>query len=330
LRSTPRAIAAVGLGLAALLAFPRALRAEAPDLGNEPYEYNYVFPIWGDKLASRGIRFPLPFGVGLNYAYIRQDIEISGVQIAVNDREYVDLSNIVKFDEVKSTVMGLGGRFDLWVLPFLNIYGLGTYAIDADTDVSLAEPFPLHAGASQSGYGGGFGLTGAFGFWGIFATMDANWTWNKMEKLDSAVRTFLLAPRVGKRFKIGGPVALAAWVGAMRQAIEVDTSGSISLSDTIGEPSDAFQEKLENWYGALPPGQKVIVGDLVDRLQNRGDTIIHYKLDKKIADPWNMLLGMEMDLGQVVQLRTEFGFIGRTQLIMGLNYRFGLIPHAGK
>jgi hypothetical protein len=302
-------------------------RADSPEMGGQPYEYKYFFPILGDKAARRGIRFPLPFGLGINYAVIQQDINISDVAIAVNDSEYVDLSKIVKFERVRSNVIGLNARADLWVLPFLNIYGLGLYGIDADTDVTLSEPFAFNAGASQTSYGGGFGVTGAYGIAGFFLTLDANWTWNKVENLDSPVKTFLLTPRVGKRFRIGPTVLVSAWVGAMRQQIESDTSGSMNLSDAIGEPPDEFKEKVRGWYEELGPVKQAAVEGIYNKLQERGDTIVHYKLDKELSDPWNMLIGAEADFSERVQLRMEVGFIGRTQLILGASYRFGLIPN---
>jgi len=309
-----------------LLAMPETARADAPDGFNEPYEYNYKFPLWGKKLASRGLKFPLPFGIGLNYLSINQDVNIDGVEIAVNDSEYVNLDEIVKFEKVRSSVQGIGARFDLWVFPFLNVYGLASYAANVDTEVVLAQPFKLRAGAAQSGYGGGFGVTGAFGVFGFFVTMDANWTWQNMEKLDTLVRTFLLTPRIGKKFYLSPSVSIAPWVGAMRQEIAAETSGSILLSETIGEPSDSFKAKVGEWYGNLSPGQQAVVGAVAGRLQEREDPVIHYRLDKALADPWNMLLGFEVDLHQRVQMRMEYGFLGRSQLLLGINYRFGLIP----
>src|SRR6478609_4100755 len=310
-----------------MLALPGTAHAQgAPDLGNPPYKYNYVFPFWGKRLAARGLTFPLPFGIGLNYAYAKQGVDITGVNIAVNDGPYRDLSGIVKFDHVTSNVKVGTLRFDLWLLPFLNVYGLGSYVIDSDTDVLLAEPFPLRAGASQSGYGGGFGATVAFGFYGFFGVVDANLAWNKMEKLGAPVRSFLLTPRVGKRFQIGPSVSLAAWVGAMRQAIEADTEGSISLKDAIGAPAGSFESKVASWYNALPGGQQAGVSQLVGGVTGPAasrDPIIHYKLDKALTDPWNLLIGAEVDLHRRVQMRMEYGFLGRTQLIMGICYRFG-------
>lgn len=313
------------LALFALLGAPRAARADAMDLGNKPYQWDYLFPIFGHKLASKGIKFPLPFGIGINYAVINQDINIKNMQLAVNDSQWVDLSKVIKFDRVRSSVKGLSTRLDLWVFPFLNVYGLATWGIDTDTDVSISQPFKLNAGASQGAYGGGFGTTAAFGAFGIFGTVDMNFTWNKVEALDKAVFGFLLTPRFGKRFKIGKNVWWTGWVGAMRQRITAGTVGAIKLDEVIGEPSDSFKGKVKSWYDGLDRAGQAVVGGIYDRLQNNPSPTIHYKLDKEIADPWNMLLGMEADLDQRVQFRTEVGFIGRTQIILGVNYRFELI-----
>ncbi|HET7543223.1 MAG TPA: hypothetical protein VFK05_25290 [Polyangiaceae bacterium] len=304
------------------MALPGTAHAQgAPDLGNPPYQYNYLFPFWGKRLAARGLTFPRPFGIGLNYAYAKQSVDITGVNIAVNDGPYRNLDNIVKFDRVTSNVMVGNLRFDLWLLPFLNVYALGTYVIDSDTDVLLAEPFPLRAGAAQSGYGGGFGATAAFSFWGVFAVLDMNLAWTKVEKLDKPVRTFLLTPRLGKRVALGRNVWLAAWVGAMRQSITADTQGSISLKDTIGGSPDSFASKIGSYYARS--GQQA-AGDLVRAGNQDRDPTIHYKLDKSLSDPWNLLIGAEIDLHRRLQMRMEYGFIGRTQLIMGFTYRFNM------
>jgi hypothetical protein len=327
-RSWVKALCVSAIFAGLLLALPRAARAQgAPDLGNAPYKYNYQFPLLGKKLASRGISFPLPIGIGLNYAYAKQSVDITDVNIAVNDRDYHDLSNIVKFDQVTSTVKVVNGRLDLWVLPFLNVYGLGTYVADSDTDVLLSSPFPLRSGASQTGYGGGFGTTAAFSFWGFFGVLDMNLTWNQMEKLAAPVRSFLLTPRVGKRFRLGRSVWLSTWVGAMRAAIEANTEGSIALKDAIGAPEGSFESKVGNWYNRLPQDERDAATGLKNDLTGDDaprDPVIHYKLNKSLTDPWNMLIGAEIDLHKRVQMRMEYGFLGRTQLIMGICYRFNM------
>jgi hypothetical protein len=305
-----------------------AAAQNAPDAGGKPYEWNYRLPFWGNKLAERGIAFPLPWGVGLNYAFIDQPVVISDLAIAVNDGEFVNLDQIVQFDHVDSLVHGINARLDVWLFPFLNVYGLANYAIKANTDVALAEPFPLNAGATQPGGGGGFGTTVAGGAFGFFGTVDLNWTRNKMQLLDEPVNTLLVTPRVGRRVFRVGKYELTAWLGAMFQRIGVETRGQIRLSEAIGEPSDEFQDKLDAWYDGLSPPAQAAVGAIVEELRDAlgEDPVVRYKLDKRVARPWNMVAGAQLELSENWQLRVEVGFIKRTQVIAGLNYRFGWFP----
>ena len=78
-----------------------------------------------------------------------------------------------------------------------------------------------------------------------------------------------------------------------------------------------------DWYDGLPPGRQAVVRALVEQIQAGGDPVIHYDLDKAVAYRWNMLIGTEIGLTREWRIRAEVGFIHRTQLIIGLNYRFG-------
>lgn len=320
----PHRAVCIALATLGLLALPITAFAQAPDVTGTPGTWPYTFPLMGHKLAERGMRFPLPFGVGLNYVYVDQPIDISRVAVGVDDGEMVDLSNFIVFDELNSTVHAANFRADLWVLPFLNVYGMGNYIPQANTQVSIAAPFSFDAGAKQSGYGGGFGFTGAAGVWGFFGTIDVNWTWNKLQKIALPVGTFLLTPRVGRNFgKLAG-IEWIFWVGAMRQKVESKTRGEIRLSDAVSSAADgSFQQRLRDWYDDLPVGQQILVERFVERIGDRGDPVIHYDLDKAIAYPWNVLVGTEIGLSDAWRLRAEVGFIQRTQVVLGINYRFG-------
>src|SRR5688572_32082179 len=76
--------------------------AQAPDAGHDAIEWDYMFPLLGDKVAERGIKLPLPFGLGINYAFADQPIEISRVAVGVNDGEMVDLPFAIVFVELNS------------------------------------------------------------------------------------------------------------------------------------------------------------------------------------------------------------------------------------
>ena len=247
------------------------MRSRRPP-GTSRRKWPYAFPLFGDKVSEQGIKMPLPFGIGVNYAYANQPIEISRIAVAVNDGEYVDLSELIKFDELSSTAHLMNLRADLWLLPFMNVYGMANYIVESQTSVSIVEPFAFDAGATQQGAGGGFGMTFAGGIWGLFATLDLNWTWNKMENLNDPVPTFLLTPRIGQNLgKVGG-VEFIVWGGAMRQRIASETKGSINLRDAVGGAADgSFQEDLQTWYEGLPPGQQAIVGGIVGRIDGERD-----------------------------------------------------------
>jgi hypothetical protein len=315
-----------GLLAASAPAAPLAAQS-APEAGQPPRDWPYRLPLGGQKLAERGIAFPLPWGVGLNYIWLDQPITIKDLAIAINDGEFHNLDEIVAFDSVNAAAHGVNLRTDLWVLPVLNVYGLFNYIAQAKTDVSLSEPFPLTAGAVQNGLGGGLGATLAGGWWGFFGTLDFNWTRNRMEKLEVPVDTLLTSIRVGHRIVRIGKWDLTGWLGTMYQRIGVATRGSIGLNEAIGEPSDEFRDKVDGWYDDLPPGRQAIVGAAVDELRETlgDDPVIRYKLDKRVSAPWNMLVGAQLEINEHWQLRTEVGFIQRTQVLLGFNYRFGLL-----
>jgi hypothetical protein len=328
--SAVKRLAFMLLALGVTLAPSRLAHAtEAPDGGNEPYEWNYIFPLWGKDLAKKGIKFSYPFGIGVTYFEAIQPIDVKNLEVAINDGDFVDVSRFVKFESLDSNVQGANARFDLWVLPFLNVYGLANWLISTEGDAVLSKPFPLRAGSTQTGYGGGFGVTGAFGFFGFFGAVDANFTWNQLSNLESPVRTFVFAPRIGKRFSLSKTVAMSGWIGAMRQDVQADTSGSLRLSEAVGDKNEGTVEgEIANWYRGLDASDQASVSAFGGRFPTTGgdrDPVIHYKLDKALAHPWNGLIGMDVDVDRRFQIRTELGFFGRTQMLVGVNYRFGFI-----
>jgi len=314
---------ALGVGFCGIV---RTAQAQvAPDGGHKAYEWDHMFPIWGKRLAARGMTFPKPWGVGANYAYADQQVLITDVNVAVNDGDFVNLDDVLVFDSVRSQVHVTNLRGDLWLFPFLNVYLLGNYVIESQTQTTISEPFAFQAGANQPGAGGGFGTTLAFGFAGFFGTLDLNFTWNKMEKLADPVSTILFTPRVGRNFGKVGPVNLTLWVGAMRQQIGSSTLGAIRLRDTISGPSDEFLGQVQDWYDGLGPVRQAAFEQLVEGLQGV-DPTIHYRLEKHLAHQWNMTIGTDIGLTDNFFVRMEVGFIERTQFIGGINYRFDGMP----
>ena len=117
------------------------------------------------------------------------------------------------------------------------------------------------------------------------------------------------------------------WVGTMFQSLKTGTSGSINLADVLPPGVDTLFNNYQStpWYQGLTPAQKTLVDNFVQRLQGRLDTtVVNYSLNKKLADPWNVVLGGTFDVGRHWGLRAEFGFIGRKSFLWMANYRIGL------
>ena len=79
----------------------------------------------------------------------------------------------------------------------------------------------------------------------------------------------------------------------------------------------------------LPPAQRVVVKQIIDKLEDMangidiGEASIDYKLDKRVADPVNIIMGTQYQFNKRWILRSELGVFGkRSQFLLNLNYRF--------
>lgn len=204
----------------------------------------------------------------------------------------------------------------------------------------------------------GFGFTPTIGVGGGFLALDMNWAWTDVPQLSKPARSFVFGPRLGKNFKLKDPRrTIAVWVGGFRVNISSGTDGSIALSEVL--PADQLgskvdqgiqkvgdaQQQVDAWWASLTPAQQqnpvnkakydaantVLsrAGEILASADNAINTItnstVQYSLDKRPKDPWNFIVGSQFQLNKNWMLRAEYGFLGsRTQVILGVQYRFGL------
>ena len=320
-------------GIAVLLV-PLSAVAQNPDLVLTPAErdsvlkqYDQIFPIWGRKAVERGFDMPTPLGFNVGWFGATQDIIISDLAIGFNAP--AEPASFIKFEKAESKINNWNARTDLWVFPFLNLYlmvGTG----DGHTTVHVAEPVKFTTTADFKGSNIGLGVTGAFGFRRSFVVGDFNHQWGFSSLLENPVPVNVFSARVGRAFRIGDRskrMKATAWVGTMFQNMQNSTVGSIKLSEVIPSGTDSLFNNYQSsaWYQALSAREKALVDNFVGRLQGGLDTsVVNFTLSKRMADPWNMLLGGTFDIGQHWGLRAEFGFIGRRSAFLMGNYRIAL------
>ena len=300
-------------------------------------EYKYTFPILGQGAYKKGFDIPYPAGLMANYMWMKQNLIFENMQLGLKtDNIDIPLTDVdfIKFGENTNTSYAYNVRPDLWVLPFLNVYGIFGGG-QSRTEVNLTAPFPLYSNVEQGLTTAGFGVMGAGGIGPVWFSVDANWTWSKPELLDRPVRVNVLGIRLGHTFvfKNKPQSNIALWVGAMRMEMNSDTKGEIKLIDAL--PPETWERKDEivtnyyDWYEnvATIPQKKVadqVLTPIVERIdQADGNSIIRYGMDKQVKEVWNGTLGIQYQLNKRWMVRSEGGIIGnRKSFLISVNYRF--------
>lgn len=131
-------------------------------------KYPFILPIFGEYVYGKGFDIPYPIGIMMNYFYAEQDILIPDVAVGFSDGilpevPLTDVTRLIEFSKVNAQATSINVRPDVWVLPFLNVYGILGKAW-AKTEVELSYPFKMTALAELEGSSFGVGTTFASGF----------------------------------------------------------------------------------------------------------------------------------------------------------------------
>jgi len=237
-------------------------------------EYPYSLPILGAKATKAGYNLPYSAGFSLNYFWQQSDLIIDNLNVGFNNGPMYNLDGVVRFDKAVATAGALTLRPDVWVFPFLNVYGIIGKA-QASTDIGFGIWVPDSSNTDRQITSGkttvefntstyGFGITPTIGVGGGFFALDMNWAWTDVPQLDKPAHSFVFGPRLGKNFKLNKPEkTIAIWVGGFRVKISSGTSGSLALADVLpvdqlGSKVDQgiqkvgdYQKQVDTWWAAL-------------------------------------------------------------------------------
>jgi len=143
-----------------------------------------ALPFLGDEARKRGIELPEPFGIGLVYYHLDRAIEISDVRVGRNGAKPASVSDFAQLGS-QARVDNINVKFDVWLLPFLNLYAIAGYVDnESTTNIDVTLP-PLAPGGNPrtfqfavpthiEGSVGGLGLTLAGGYGPFLFACDVN------------------------------------------------------------------------------------------------------------------------------------------------------------
>mgnify|MGYP001828496853 CR=1 FL=1 len=256
--------------------------------------WSNFLPFLGQAACELGYVLPRPFGVSGGYMHQDQPFDVGDIFINGVD---VKSPGVAVVDEVQNEESTYTLRFDAWILPFWNVYGiLGRTNGQADgpLKIDLQPVFPLICSRpgnsclvdttfnlSYEADVRGLGTTIAGGYKDFFGMLDMNWTEADLDisLTDASARVY--SSRIGWNGKLGGFTGVL-WVGVMYQ----------DISQTLDLPLDIGEETL-----------------LVS-------------IDQSTQAAYNWLLGGQWDINRSVSVLAEFGFGKRKSQMLNLTWRF--------
>jgi hypothetical protein len=281
----------------------------------------------GEKIRKMGFDIPYPNGISFTYGHSNQDILLSNAFIGFDPQELLPIDGIARFSRISSDVNVYTARYDFWLLPFLNIYGIGG-SIDAQTKVELGLPFEMQFNTKRNrGITGGWGavLGGAVG--PMILSANYGMVWTKMKNLDQANVTKIFGARTGYLFRFRNPERnLAVLVGAQYLGINKYGSGDLSLISTSDK--DKALDGLNGWYDNLTDREQEVLEPLytgvANWLSDEKPVDLYYEFDKALISPWSMNVGFNYQINKRYTLTGLYNFGNTTQIIVSLGYRFGI------
>jgi hypothetical protein len=257
-------------------------------------------PIWGGEAEARGHRVPLPFGVGFTYYDARQPVDVTDLKLGAGIGPPQSSKFVKVGDPITSWQQNFSGRFDIWIFPFFNIYGVagytrgntkGTVTITSPVFGLLNQDLPLFAEFHGPTVGAGATLAGGFRLteWRdlhAFMVGDVNHTVTYLSFKNQSLishtnpRATVAAIRSGFRGEVTESISLSIWAGAMYQRIQEEVAGSVA-------------------------GRS-----------------IEFVIDQRAASPWNTLIGGLIEVGRHFNVVIEGGVGPRSSILSGAAFRF--------
>jgi hypothetical protein len=252
-------------------------------------------PIWGKAARDKGFDLPLPLGLGLTYSYIHQNMVVS--DLVVEGRPIAGLT----FKDAPTTTHTGVFRADVWVFPFLNIYGLvGQTSGTTQPVVVFPNGQVVKSDVSYNRFSYGGGLTLAGGYKAFFLTIDANYTTGPIVSSqngqigDKPIESFTFAPRLGMLISSGGRLGTGSiWIGGMCLKATSEIRDSIDLSN------------------------RPALSNLIDR------EALNFSIHVQPKDQWNLVLGGNWQFNKRWSATAELGGVfDRFHVITAVMWRF--------
>lgn len=266
-------------------------------------------PLFGKKAKKSNRTFPLPFGVGFNSIYYDQSYEARGLRLTSDSTDITaradSLYQNTSAYEMKGTI-----RPNVWLFPFLNVYGIFGYTkgvispnlvvpyivlenVPIFDSLIVDTTFQIHDDIGYVGPTYGAGATLSLGFRYLFFMVDYNYSITNPTDLDDNLHNHFLSPKAGVFLgRSSNKLMGALWLGAMYISNDQSFSGKIDIAE-INENFIPLMGEEATYHGSISAIQR-----------------------------WNMVVGGSLMINSHHHIMLEVGFLERKQITFGYDFRF--------
>ena len=282
------ALAAVVIGLEVFVpAHAQQAGPLAPVGSDTTVSSDSIFPLW--KSLLDGKKFLPPYGINLVLLDLSGQWDVKSFSASVGGNQIASVSGNAHVHPFT-----YGGRADLWVLPFLNVFAtfggvklnVQATGLDVPLGVSGIPPEVIRGDVNLdldfTGYYGGGGFVLMYTWQSYFASVDYSTVWTHLESSQSGVtgselRTDTASFRLGYNAGTVQPYIGGRWV-----------------------------KKIDHFEGTT---------------SGPGGAPLTFAVELQ-APVWNYTLGMHALVARHYELLAEAGFGQRTHALVNFGYRF--------
>jgi len=268
-----------------------------------------AIPLFGKYAKKNDRKFALPFGVGINTIYYDQKYIASGLMLTSDSTDITAVADTL-YQNTSAYEMKAYIRPNVWLFPFLNIYGVFGYTkgvispnlvvpsiklqnVPIFDSIIVDTTFEIHDDIGYVGPTYGIGATFSMGTKYLFFMVDYNYSITDPTDLEENLHNHFLSPKAGIFLgRTTSNVMGALWVGGMYISNDQSFSGKIDIAD-INPAFVPLMGEEASYHGTIKAKQR-----------------------------WNMVIGGSIVIKNRHHLVVEGGFMERKQITVGYDFRF--------
>ncbi|MEH6454184.1 MAG: hypothetical protein V7782_14230 [Psychromonas sp.] len=257
--------------------------AKEEDNRSEPQKkWEHVLPFYAQNAINLGFDLPLPFSISLVPTYIKQNVSMNDLEVKVNDHELgsylLDLSQ-VDFNDPEISSGSLQLRAAAWVLPFLELSAyVGRYSAKSDLLISVPQTVlgelcgkekptlpgrPPNVIECDGGIeidsfspdlkGSNWGLNMNFvtSYNSFFVVLPLSYTWSTTDDGRTKGTSILIAPRVGRSFKVKDWGVFSPYIGVSYMDTQLTSKDTITLNEAGDTVSYKINQENSDKYASI-------------------------------------------------------------------------------